>query len=550
MKDEDKTKEQLIDELNRIRERDRCYRIAAEQSNDGVAIVSKNRRLFFNRKYMNILGYDDAEEFAATPFLDCIHPDDRERVLGYDRRRLEGSEVPWRHEFKAVRKGGPVIHVDVSVAPITYMNERAFFIFVRDITERKQVEESLRESEERHRTILENVEEGYYEIDLTGNFIFFNNALLNLGGYTREELLGMNNRDYSSPETSRMMYGIYREVYETGRPAKISNFEVVGKNGGRKVVEVSASLMRDADGRKTGFRGIVRDVTARRQAENLYQTLAEKSFAGVYVVQDGKFRFINRMGASFAGYRPEEMIGRRSDFILHLEDIAEVKKNAREMISGARSSPYEFRIVTKQGRIAWIMETVTPIYYEGRPAVLGNSMEVSERKQYEEEMRALSITDQLTGLYNRRGFMTLAEQQLRVADRTKKGMLLLFVDLDDVKGINDTFGHRKGDEALIEAANVLREAFRESDIIARIGGDEFAVLALGASADYPNLMRNRLLKHIDLHNSRENREYAISMSLGIAFYHPDIPCSIDELMSRADALMYEDKKSKRVGKPS
>lgn len=284
--------------------------------------------------------------------------------------------------------------------------------------------------------------------------------------------------------------------------------------------------------------------TTWKGVEELYQTMVERSFAGVYIVQDGNFMFINSKGASYAGYIPEELIGRKANSIIHPEDRVKVKNNAREMLSGSRLSPHEFRIITKEGAIRWIMETVTPILYEGKPAILGNSMEISEKKRYEEDIRIMSITDQLTGIYNRRGFLTLAEQQLKVAERTKEGLVLLFADLDDMKTINDTMGHKKGDEALIDAARILKKVFRGSDIIARIGGDEFAVLALGASKEYPDALEQRLQHCIDVHNARKRKSYDISMSIGLAYYDPEKPSTIDELMSRADELMYEQKKIK------
>jgi len=410
----------------------------------------------------------------------------------------------------------------------------------------REREQALRENEERYRTIIESVEDGYYEIDLKGNLMFFNEALQNLSGYTKEELLGMNNRQYTSPETAGKMYRVYSEIYRTGTASMISDFEIIRKDGTRKVMEVSGSLMKNAAGEKTGFRGIVRDVTTRKQIGELYKTLSERSFAGVHVVQDGTFRYINFKGASYAGYNPEELVGKKANSIIHPEDREKVKNNAREMLSGNRISPYEFRIITKQGEIRWIMETVTPIHYEGKPAILGNSMEISEKKRYEEDIRIMSITDQLTGLYNRRGFMTLAEQQIKVAERNKEGLLLLFADLDDMKRINDTLGHKKGDEALVDAANIFKKVFRGSDIIARIGGDEFAVLALGASKDYPDVLGQRLQHCIDIHNARKKRGYDISMSVGMTYHDPEKPCTIDELMSRADDLMYEQKKIKRA----
>jgi diguanylate cyclase (GGDEF)-like protein/PAS domain S-box-containing protein len=283
-----------------------------------------------------------------------------------------------------------------------------------------------------------------------------------------------------------------------------------------------------------------------RASEELYRTLAEKSFAGVYVVQDGKFCFLNSNAVAYSGYSVEELLKKDTMGIVHAEDKEQLKMNAQEMLRGNRTFPYEFRIITKDGQTRWIMETVTLIVWEGQRAILGNSMDITERKRLEEEIQALSITDHLTGLFNRRGFLALAEQQLKIADRTKKELLLLFIDLDGMKWINDNLGHKKGDESLVESANILKTVMRESDIIARVGGDEFAVLALGASMEHQDIIQNRLQYCIDTENSRENRDYKISMSTGIACYDPENPCSIDELMVQADQLMYEQKRRKKT----
>ena len=164
----------------------------------------------------------------------------------------------------------------------------------------------------------------------------------------------------------------------------------------------------------------------------------------------------------------------------------------------------------------------------------------------EEELRSLSLRDGLTALYNRRGLVTLAEQQLKIADRMKKEMMMIYIDLDKMKYINDTFGHQEGDRALIDTADILRNTFRGSDIIARIGGDEFAILALETGATYSEILVNRLKANVETHNDKSSRSYALSFSVGVTHYDPGAPCSIDELLSRADALMYEQKKRKKT----
>ena len=157
----------------------------------------------------------------------------------------------------------------------------------------------------------------------------------------------------------------------------------------------------------------------------------------------------------------------------------------------------------------------------------------------------MAIIDQLTGLHNRRGFLTLAAQQLKLSDRTKKGAVLFFTDLDGMKLINDTLGHEAGDRALLEVAAALRESFRSSDVIARMGGDEFAVLAIDTTKNNVELHLNRLLDGIQAHNTRAHPEFELSLSVGYSFYDPEEPCSIDDLLARADQRMYEQKRSKK-----
>lgn len=168
-----------------------------------------------------------------------------------------------------------------------------------------------------------------------------------------------------------------------------------------------------------------------------------------------------------------------------------------------------------------------------------------ERHRLQVALCSLSLIDELTGLYNRRGFLTFTQQQLKIANRTKRGMFLFFADLDNMKWINDTFGHREGDMALIEAANIFKETFRESDIISRIGGDEFAVLAIEAQKSSEEIILTRLKETLDAHNAKGHYNYKLSMSIGISHFNPERPSSIDSLLAEADTMMYEHKRSKK-----
>jgi diguanylate cyclase (GGDEF)-like protein len=159
------------------------------------------------------------------------------------------------------------------------------------------------------------------------------------------------------------------------------------------------------------------------------------------------------------------------------------------------------------------------------------------------ELRSLALTDDLTGFYNRRAFLALATQQLRVAIRKNEGLLLFFADVDYLKRINDTWGHREGDLALVRTADALEQTFRNSDILARLGGDEFAVLALEASSQHQDVILRRLEKKLKASNAGESR-YELSLSVGAARFDPMNPVSLGELLTRADQSMYGQKRDR------
>jgi diguanylate cyclase (GGDEF)-like protein len=162
----------------------------------------------------------------------------------------------------------------------------------------------------------------------------------------------------------------------------------------------------------------------------------------------------------------------------------------------------------------------------------------------ENKLRSLSLTDELTGLYNRRGLFTFAEHEVKTANRGGEALCMLYVDLDNFKKINDELGHSEGDKALVNIASILKTSFRESDIIARLGGDEFVIIPVGTNMESVDLMIERLERRIEKRNNIVPDAYKISLSTGTAYSDPVIVCTIDELLAIADRLMYEHKISK------
>lgn len=159
-------------------------------------------------------------------------------------------------------------------------------------------------------------------------------------------------------------------------------------------------------------------------------------------------------------------------------------------------------------------------------------------------LRSMALIDQLTSLYNRRGFLNLANHNIELAKRKKRNLLFLFCDIDNFKYINDNYGHFEGDQVLKDTSSILKETFRESDIIARFGGDEFVVLAIDVNEGDKEIITKRLKGNIANYNITKQKDYSLSISIGAAFYKSRDITDIENILRKADKLMYEEKKKK------
>ena len=195
--------------------------------------------------------------------------------------------------------------------------------------------------------------------------------------------------------------------------------------------------------------------------------------------------------------------------------------------------------------VFYVLILLVPFIYTFLGYLVNERVKLLQRLEEFERYRAFYLVDELTNLLNRRGFFTLAEQQLKMANRNQKGILLLYIDFDGLKQINDTFGHSGGDMALKDATSIIKGTFRQSDIVARIGGDEFVVLALETSWAFAETLSTRLQQSLRSHNAEAGRPYKLSFSVGYSYYDPGAPCSLEELIARADSDMYEQKLASR-----
>ena len=280
------------------------------------------------------------------------------------------------------------------------------------------------------------------------------------------------------------------------------------------------------------------------ESEEKYRSLVESTDDSIYVV-DSQCRYIhmNRKHSARMGFSGGEYVGRSYAEFHSQEEAGVFEQEVAKVLATGESRNHEHRS-GRDGK--YFVQTLSPVRgTDGTVvAVTVVSKDVTPLKEMEAKLRTLSLTDELTGLYNRRGFSTFCEQLLKLCNRNRKSIYMLYADLDNLKHINDTFGHPEGDRALEDVADVLKITFRESDIIARIGGDEFVVVPVNNEEDIASITK-RLNDNVQERNFRGSRLYNLSISYGFSFYDPADPCSIDELVAHAEKSMYAQKINKR-----
>jgi diguanylate cyclase (GGDEF)-like protein/PAS domain S-box-containing protein len=410
--------------------------------------------------------------------------------------------------------------------------------------------------ENKYRAIMEDMKESYYEIDLNGNFIFFNDALCRQLGYSREELMGMNYRVYAKPDQIKKQVEIYKEVYRTGNPNELFNMEQIRKDGKLILVETSVFPLRNGNRKIVGFRGIGRDITERSQMEQAlrlsgerYRTILEEIDEGYYEVDlEGNFTFANDAACHQFGYSREELIGLNYRSYVPKEDVKSVYRTWNKVFqTGEPVKSFPFATIRKDGTQIYLETSVSPMRNK-QGKIIGFrsiSRDITERKQFEQKLAEMATHDSLTGLPNR---VLLSDRLLvgtALAKRNGHRLAVLMLDLDKFKDVNDAMGHNVGDELLKAVGQRLSSIMRKSDTVSRIGGDEF-VLVLPQISQVTDVTKfaDRILNAFQESFVFGRHRLQITTSIGIAVY-PDDGIDIDHLLKYADTAMYMAKEQGR-----
>jgi diguanylate cyclase (GGDEF)-like protein/PAS domain S-box-containing protein len=525
---------------------------------DSIYFKDRQCRLIrINRKMMQDLNLDEmsqaigktdvelfGEEFGRKTLADDEHiMATGEPVIGLiESRQLEDGQVNWTLSTKV-----PLPDASGQIMGLVGVT--------REINELKRAEEELRASEEKFRQFFENEPEYCYMISPDGAILDVNSAALKALGYRKEELVGKPLQTIYAPESLPKMEQLFAKWKKAGH-LRNEEIVIITKKGDRRTVLHSAGVVKDRDGKTLHSVSVQRDITQRKRVEReieerrLYLEGVLGAAPDAIVTADARHRIVewNPGAERLFGYSREEAIGQNLDHLVTNPDVFEEAIGFTQVVkSGREVSPVETVRYRKDGSPVDVIVAASPILVgDELVGVVAVYTDITQHKRMEEALRASLLVDELTGLYNRRGFLTLGQQQLKTAHRAKSKMSLLFADFDDLKRINDTLGHHEGDQALIDIADVLKEIFRESDIIARIGGDEFVVLVIETDGVSAEILTTRLQENLEARNARGDRRYKLSLSVGTARYDPESPCSIDELLAQADRLMYEQKQDDQM----
>lgn len=416
----------------------------------------------------------------------------------------------------------------------------------------------LREAQQRFRLAFDNAPIGMALVSPEGRFLEVNQSLCHIVGYPAGELLMKSFQDITHPADLDADLGYVRQML-AGTIRTYSMEKRYFHAAGHEVrINLSVSLVRDEDDEPLYFISQIEAVPDRkrteaalRQSEQRFRRLIETSTeAFIAIDADGMITEWNRQAEVTFGWGRDEAVGRRLEETVippaqredHAAGLARYRSSGEGPVLGRR---LEMDGRHRDGREFPVELTIWAVGTGDDVSFNALLHDISERRRTEQQLWELALVDDLTGLHNRRSFMLLAEQAVKEAARAGRPVIALFVDLDHLKAINDTHGHSEGDRALRFVAEALRAACRESDIVGRLSGDEFAVLL--AEAQARDGLEGRVRARVA--EAAAASGLPLSVSIGVAACDPGLRCELAELFERADRAMYEEKAAKRRNEP-
>ncbi|NWG04699.1 MAG: PAS domain S-box protein, partial [Syntrophaceae bacterium] len=356
----------------------------------------------WNNRMTQITGYT-MDEINRLGWYQTMYPDPEIQNQAIERmNRMRRGDDLLDEDWKITRADGEERVLSISTSVLQTGDGIIHVLaLMHDATEHKHADEMVRQSEEKYRTILENIAEGYYEVDLAGNLTFFNDSVSQLLGYPKEELIGKNYREYMDQENAEKLYQTFNRVYRTGVPSKGFGWEIIRKDGMKRFIEASVSLIKNALGQPTGFRGIVQDKTEYKQAEEAlrrseenYRLVSENIPVAVYSALPDEHStnlFISGRMEELTGYPSHQFIENPELWmkVIHPEDQEKVWREVQKHRKERKPLDVEYRLITRDNMTKWIRDKATPAMNEkGEIVRIDGFMEdITEQKQMEEALR-------------------------------------------------------------------------------------------------------------------------------------------------------------------
>ncbi|QIB53015.1 EAL domain-containing protein [Pseudomonas sp. OIL-1] len=536
--------------------------------------VQHNQVVFANRSLARSLGYSRQEEaaFPADPQQTLLHPDDVEYMqINRNLQQVLPDEkiLDWRIRWR--RRDGGWNWFALRVKVMSRLPDgRVHQVIgtVKDVTHQTGITESLKTSEQRYRLLAENISDVIWSTDMDFRLDYVSPSVIGVLGFSPEFIITNGFEEVvAGKRFTQFITALVREIRpQLADPAaaerlrhegfnRHTSFDCIKADGHTCPVELRVSLMWSPYGRFLGLLGIARDITEQRRTENRLRMAATvfENTTGAIVVTDpaGYIVQINENFSRITGYTPDEVLDQlplllASDYhkpAFYQELRAELRANGRweGEIWQKRRNGEDYP--TWAGISAVLDSDGDMVSY------IGFFVDISERKASEARIESLAYFDALTGLPNRTLFQDRLAGALQVAERRKEWVAVLFLDLDRFKPINDTLGHAAGDTMLKEVGRRLRSCIRESDTVARMGGDEFTMLLIGLQTRDAALkasihVAEKVLRALAPGFLLQQKEFFISASIGIALY-PQDGVETTVLLKNADTAMYH---AKEMGK--
>ncbi len=402
-----------------VRKTEERFHALLDKSSDGIAVINADGTFSYEGPVNDrILGYT-ADDTVLTSIFDTIHPDDQSSLSEDFARLIKKSGDTITGTYRARHKDGSWRTIEAVARNL--MDDpivKGIVVNFRDVTERQQAEEAVKASEQKFREIFNNVNDEIMYIDSAGNVINVNRRLKDIFGYEPQEVIGRNFAEFGSVfgEDIERIAKMFSEVIASGE-TRLIELKGKRKDGSTVYVEVSPSIIKNNSDIE-GMLIVVRDITERKQAEELFATLATNSQIGSYIIQDGVFRFANPVFLRDLGLTEEDLIGKTPIDIVHPDDRERVRQEAIKMLKGENKFGYEFKAIDRHGNVRHAYEKVTSIEYQGKRAVLGSYMDITEKKRTEEKLDQYRVE-----LEQRLGELQEAYEKLQGMDKLKDKFL-------------------------------------------------------------------------------------------------------------------------------